>query len=409
VSDEVRDMIRSALADEPGLGLEFEQVVADGRRRRARRRFGALTAVTVGIVAVVGVSTMSTGTPSQPAGLASTVPTTAPPPANPGCVVPKMTGGFPDQPRGTASPDELAESGRLTEAFKQFTLPLPAGVEAGPLELCVVRGSWGGTFTVTGDRSVTVYVRQVGGQPPGECVHYNSATQCSTRTLPDGSTARVIVEPMPDATLVSADVWRTDGTYVHVMETGSQGSTTRVLNDDQLIALGAAPQLRVQWTGRSEPAAPSDRRAAELDPVLAGALPPGVRAEPIPGASVQPLEFRISQGGYRAMANLFDAAGGGWLMVNVEKPGDGEVTCGDRATCEIVELSDGRKAAVESTMDGGVTRLFLNTKAADGTGISIHATNAADTGTGPAAPTRPSPPLTVADLVRIAELPDLHW
>jgi hypothetical protein len=407
VSDEVRDMIRSALADEPGLGLEFERVVADGRRRRARRRFGALTPVAVGVIAVVGVSTMLTGTPSQPAGLASTVPTTTPPPVNPGCVVPKMTGGFPDQPRGTANPDELAESGRLTEAFKQFTLP--ADVQASPLELCVVRGSWGGTFTIAGDRSVTVYVRQVGGQAPGECVHYNPTTQCSTRTLPDGSTARVIVEPMPDATLVTADVWRTDGTYVHVVETGSQGLTTRVLNDDQLIALATAPQLRVQWTGRSEPAAPSDRRAAELDPVLAGALPPGLRAEPIPGVSAQPLKFRISQGGYRAMANLSDAAGSGWLLVNLEKPGDGEVTCGNRATCDIVELSDGRKAAVESNTEGGVSRLFLNTKATDGTGISIHSTNAANTGPGRATPTRPSPPLTVADMIRIAELPGLHW
>lgn len=411
MSDEVRDMIRSALADEPRLGLEFERVVADGRRRRARRWIGALTATSVGIVAaVVGAGALSTGTPSQPAGLASTVPattTTTPPAANPGCVVPVMQGGFPDEARGTASPEELAESGRLTEAFKEFVLPLPAGVEASPLELCVVRESWGGRFTVTGDRSVIVYVRSVGGQPPGECVRYGPTTQCSTKALPDGSTARVVVEAMPEATLVGVDVWRVDGTYVHVMETGNLGSTNRVLTDDQLIALAAAPPLRVRWAGRSEPPAPSDRRAAELSPLLAAALPPGVRIEAVPGASDdKPLEFRIRQGGYRAIANLSDASGSGWLMVNVEKPGDGEVTCGERATCQVFALSDGRKAAVESTVDDGVNRLSLNVKAADGSGITIHTSNAAEPAT---TPTRPSPPLAVADLVRIAELADLHW
>ncbi len=413
MSDEVRDMIRTALADEPALGLEFERVVQDGRKRRARRRFGALTAAAMGVVAVVAVAVSGTFTPTSapPAGVLSTAPTTSATssaaPA-PGCTVPRMSGGFPDQPRGSSTPEELAESSRLTEAFAQFALPLPVGVEATPLTLCAIADSWGGDFELTGDRAVTVYVRPLGGQPPGECRRSAPPdTRCSIRQLPDGSTARVDVSSMAEATLAMAEVWRVDGTYVRVVETGGTGSTTRVLDDDRLVAIAAAPQLKVRWQGRPVPPDPSDRRAAELDAVLAGAIPPGLEVEPVPGADGA-LEFRISQGGYRAIANLTDAAGRGWVMVNVEKPGDGEVDCGGRSTCRLVDLSGGRKAALETMAEGGVTRLSLNAKAADGSWIGIQTSNVAD-GQGSTTPTRPTAPLGEADLIRIAELPDLHW
>ncbi|ONI88901.1 hypothetical protein ALI22I_18265 [Saccharothrix sp. ALI-22-I] len=415
MSDEVRDMIRSALADEPDSGLEFERVIADGRRRRVRRRFGALTAGAAGIVAVVAVTALvagMTGREPSPPGVLSTAPTstaTTTAPAHPGCVVPTMTGGFPDQPRGTATPDELAESGRLNDALKQFTLPLPAGVEATPLELCVVKESWGGDFTVTGDRSVSVYVRSIGGQPPGDCGQRWPDTQCSITTLPDGSTTRIKVASGTEATLVSADVWRADGTYVRVFETGRLGSTNRVLTDDQLLAIATAPQLKVQWSGQTVPADPSARRAAELGPLLATVLPAGLRPEPVPDVPAdEALRFRIRQGGYRAVVNLSDAAGSGWLMVDLQPPAEGTVACND-PTCQLIDLSDGRKAATSTETESGLTRLSLNTRAADGTRITIHASNVADTGTAANTPTRPTPPLTMADLARIAELPDLHW
>ncbi|WP_157621189.1 hypothetical protein [Saccharothrix sp. NRRL B-16348] len=411
MSDEVRDMIRSALADEPALGLEFEQVVEDGRKRRARRRLGALTAAAVGVVAVVAVAVSGTFAPTSapPAGMLSTSPTTVTSSvaATPGCVTESMTGGFPDLPRGTATPAELAESGRLTEAFRQFPLPLPAGVEATPLRLCAIDGSWGGDFRLTGDRSVFVYVRPLGGQPPAGCVLYTPETRCSAKVLPDGSTARVTVEPGAEATLVSADVWRADGTYVRVTETGGRGSVTRVLDDDQLTAIAAAPQLKVQVAGGPVPPAPSDQRAAQLGSVLAAVIPPGLKVERTPADEA--LMFRVRQGGYRALANLTDSAGTGWVMVNLEKPGAGEVDCGGRATCRLVDLSGGRKAALDTVVEGGVTRLSLNAKAADGTWISVQTSNVADTGGASDAPTRPNPPLAEADLVRIAELPHLHW
>lgn len=412
MSDEVRDMIRSALADEPALGLEFEHVVRDGRKRRARRLFGAVAAAATGVVVVaaVALSGTFTTTSAPPAGVLSTSPTTSATSsaaAAPGCVVDRMAGGYSDLPRGSATPEELAESARLTEAFKQFALPLPAGVEATPLQLCSVDQSWGGTFRLTGDRSVFVYVRPRGGQPAGECVRFTPEAQCSITALPDGSTARVTVEPGGDVTLVNADVWRADGTYVSVMETGGVGSKNRVLDDGRLIAIAAAPQLRVQWSGLPVPAAPSDRRAGELGPVLAGALPPGQEVEPTPAGEA--LGFRVRQGGYRAVANLADAAGRGWLMVDVEKPGGGEVDCGGRPTCRLVDLAGGRKAALETTAEGGLVRLSLNAKAADGSWIRVQTSNAADDGTGPGTPTRPTAPLAEANLVRIAELPDLHW
>lgn len=409
MSEEVREMIGSALADEPALGLEFDQVVADGRRRQARRRVSALTATAVGIVSVVAAATALTGlldrTPAQPAGSESTTPSVSgtAAPATPGCVVPASAGGFPDRARGTASPAELTESGRLTEAFRKVALPLPAGVEAGPLQLCVLQDSWGGRFTLTGGQTVSVYLRSRGGQPPGECVVYPGA-ECSVRALPDGSTARV---SSPDPSLVYIEVWRVDGTFVRVDETGGNVSTKRVLADDALLAIATAPQLKVELSGPPVPAAPSDRRAAELDTVIATALPAGMSAKPTPGSD-RGWRFRVSQGGYKAYADLTDAEGTGWALVYLESPADGAVTCGGRPGCEPIDLAGGRKGTVTTTrMPGGVTVLALNARAADGTGITVHTSNSAQTGAGTR--TRPTPSLTEADLVRIAELPGLHW
>ncbi|WP_328457752.1 hypothetical protein [Amycolatopsis sp. NBC_00438] len=404
MSDEVRDMIRSALADEPALGLEFDQVVADGRRRRTRQRVGALTVTAAGIVTVVAAAATLSGlpdrTPAQPAGPASTAA-----PANPGCVLPASADSYPDQPRGTASPAELSESGRLTEAFRQLALPLPAGVEASPRQLCVIRDSWGGSFTLTGDRTVSVYLRSRGDRPPGGCVTHQD-TECSIRALPDGSTARVTVTS-PAATQVDVDVWRVDGTYVRVLEIGGHGSKKRVLGDDALITIATAPQLKVDLSGPAVPSAPSDRRAAELDAVIATALPAGMTTKPAPGAD-RGWRFQVSQGGYKISTTLVDAQGKGRALVYLEPPAEGAVTCGDQPGCEPIDLDGGRKATLTTTRSpGGVTVLALGAKAADGTSITIRTSD--DAGTGADTRTRPTPPLSKTDLVRIAELPGLHW
>ncbi|PSL52175.1 hypothetical protein B0I31_1142 [Saccharothrix carnea] len=413
MSDEVRDMIKAALADEPASGLEFERVVQDGRKRRARRRFGVLTTAAVGVVAVAAVAVSGTVASSSapPASVLSTSPTsvTSSVAPAPGCAAPAGMGGFPDQPRGSATPEELAESARLTEAFAGFALPLPAGVEATPLRLCAIDASWGGDFGLTGDRTVIVYVRPLGRQPPGECRWFTPETQCSVRALPDGSTARVTVEPGSEATLATADVWRGDGTYVSVMETGGTGSKNRVLTDDQLVAVATAPQLKVQWVGRAVPADPSNRRAAELDQVLAGALPPGLTVERHLPSDEAALRFRVSQGGYRAAATVTDAEGRGSVMVTVDVPRDGEPTCRDRSACRVVELAGGRKATVETTTEDGLIRRHLYGQAADGSRLTVQSSNVADMGPAADRPTRPTPPLTEADLIRIAELPGLHW
>ncbi|MEA5360840.1 hypothetical protein VA596_14935 [Amycolatopsis sp., V23-08] len=402
MSDEVRDMIGTALAGEPALGLEFDQVVADGRKRRTRRRAGALTAAAAGIVTVVAAATALSGqpdrTPTRPAGPASTAA-----PADPGCVLPARSGGYPDDPRGTASAAELRESGRLTEAFRRITLPLPAGVEADPLALCVIRDSWGGSFKLTGDQTIFVYLRSRGGQPPGECVAH-PGTQCSARTLPDGSTALVT---STDPTVVDVDVWRADGTYVRLAENRGDGSKPRALGDDALLALATAPELKVELSGPPVPAAPSDRRAAELDAVIATALPAGTTAKPTPGSD-RGWRFRISQGGYKAYADLTDTKGTGSALVYLEAPAEGAVTCGNQPNCEPIDLAGGRKGTLTTTqMPEGVTVLALNARAADGTSITLHTSNAAGSGSG--GRSRPTPSLTEADLVRIADLPGLHW
>ena len=95
-------------------------------------------------------------------------------------------------------------------------------------------------------------------------------------------------------------------------------------------------------------------------------------------------------------------------MVYLESPADGAVTCGDQPGCEPIDLAGGRKGTLTTTrMPGGVTVVALNARAADGTAITVHTSNAAQTGAGTR--TRPTPSLSKADLVRIAELPGLHW
>ena len=201
-------------------------------------------------------------------------------------------------------------------------------------------------------------------------------------------------------------MWRVDGTYVRVAETGGDGSKKRVLSDDALLAIATAPQLKVELSGPPVPAAPSDRRAAELDTVIATALPAGMKAKPTPGSD-RGWRFRVSQGGYKAYANLTDTKGTGWAMVYLESPADGPVTCGDQPGCEPVDLAGGRKGTLTTTQQpDNVTVVALNAKAADGTMITIHTSNA-ETGAGTRS--RPTPPLSKADLVRIADLPGLHW
>ncbi|HEV8557710.1 MAG TPA: hypothetical protein VGR06_15100 [Actinophytocola sp.] len=430
MTDEVRDMIRKALTGEPPIGIDYDDVRSEGRRRLARRHVVITTSAALGVVAVVGAALTVRGfaagsagdDPAAPAP-STTTSTTGPAPA--GCVVPRLQGGFTSPPSGSAGPEELAESARLTEAFGRYVLPLPPGVTVVPAKpkLCaVVSGSWGTDFTLhgaTGDRSVFLEVRSRAGQPPGECVRFGGQVKCDVRALPDGGVARISDTPPPQANqpeIVMVDAWRADGTVVRIMETGSEAAkpVQRILSDDAMVAIATAPELKVNLAGAPSPPAPvepSDRRAAELTAALAKefTLPRGMSARKVPQARAEAMAFFVSQGGYKLNADLVDAAGQGNLFINLNPPaGESSVACDNTPNCHVITLPDGRKAALAQT-DDGITTLTLSTIAADGTQIMMWSRSQSAKAEGTSTRTRPQPPLGVDDLIRIASVTGLRW
>jgi hypothetical protein len=432
VTDEVRDMIRKALTGEPPIGIDYDEVRSEGRRRLARRHVVITAGAAVGVVAVVGaalaVSRFATGSagddPAAPPPVTAT--STNRPAAAAGCTIPRLQGGFTAPPAGSAGAEELTESGRLTEAFGRYALPLPPGVTAVPAkpQLCVViPGMWGGGLTLhgpAGDRSLSFEVRARAGQAPGECARLGGQVKCDTRPLPDGGTARISDTPPREANwpeIVLVDAWRADGTVVRIMETGSQAAkpTPRILSDDAMVAIATAPELKVNLTAPSgtppAPAEPSDRRAAELTAALARefTLPRGMSARKVPQARAEAMAFSVSQGGYKLNADLVDAAGQGNLFINLNPPAaDATVECRGEPNCHVITLPDGRKATLSQT-DDGITTISLSTIAADGTQVLMWSRNQSARAEATSTRTRPQPPLGVDDLIRIASVTGLRW
>lgn len=432
MNDEVKDMISRALDNEPPLRLGYDEVHAAGRRRLTRRNLGIVSGTALAVVAVastaVAFGQLNASPSNGPAGPPTTSTTqTAPPqtaePEVAGCTVPRGQGGYSAQPQGQASDKELAESARLTAAFRGLHLPVPPGVSVdnATARLCVIKESWGVDLALRsakGERALFLEVRPSGGQLPGECNTFGGQVECARSERPDGTVVVISATAKPEPNqpvIVNVEAWRADGTRVSVMETGPEGPNPapRLLDDDALAAIATAPELKVNWTEpqRTPPAQPSERRAAELTAMLAAndVLPPGVKARKAPRARVDAMAFYVSQGGYKLNADLTDSLGEGNLFINLSPAVPGVVlpVCAAEPRCELRMLSEGRTAQVETHSDGTVS---LTTLAADGTQISITARNESQGQQDSGAPSaRLRPPLGIDDLVRIASLADLHW
>lgn len=413
MNDEVKDMLSKALRDEPPVGVDYDAVRAAGRRRRARRQAGIVGGAALGVAAVVSAAMLVRQPPPPSPATGPASPTTGvPAPAPAGCAMPAYTGGFTDSPDGVASAEELAESARLTEAVGRFALPLPAGVTMEPAkpQLCAIKDSWGTQFTLrspAGDRTVFLEVKP--GARAGSCPVPDKQTACSVDKLRDGGTVRLTQTPAGPAGVLSAiDAWRVDNTHVRVLETGSAAPQPipRILDNEALITIASAPQLKLAWSGPPRSPEASDQRAAELAASISEdlVLPKGMVA---PG-----LTFRVSQGGYKLSSDVADGAGIGDLFINLNAPDrSATVDCRDQAGCELITMADGRKATVTRSADGPIQRIMLNTLAADGTQVFVMSTNQSvkAQSDGRTARTRPTPPLSAEDLIRVAALPTLRW
>lgn len=425
--DEVRDMIGKALDGEPPVGLDYETVLGEGRRRRTRRHLGIVAGAVLGVVAVAGtavtVNQLTASPANAPAGRPTTTTTspTAPhPPLPAGCRI-RTAGSEP------VSESELAESGRLTAAFIAFRFPaLPAGVSMEPVkpEFCAGTDRWQTTITLSGPkgtRSLIIDVLSRRGQAPGECNHLNTHVECKVSTLADGTVLRSTVSPAPNRsapTLVNLDAWRPDGTIVRLLETGGEqpaGAAPRILGDNELRTIVTTPELKVNWpgSGRGRPPEASSSRAAELTAALAELhlLPQGMSASAMPGAIAPAMAFYPSQGDYKLNADLIDAKGKGNLFIDLSPPGVPFVadSCTGKPDCEVLTLPDQRTVLVTRPTIGQIKHVQLSTTTPDGATLLIMVSNQSAAAGRTSGPSRPDPPLAVEDLLRIASIPGLHW
>lgn len=419
MTDEVRDMISKALYDEPPIGLTYETVLGDGRKRRTRRNLGIVGGAVLGVVAVASAAVVVSQFTGRPANDLTSGSTTEP--ASAGCTVPAKQGGFSHLPDGAASAEELAESARLTAAFAKFDVPLPAGVTMEPVrpQLCVIDKSWGARFTLrsgNAERVVFLEVMPRGGQPPGDCTRPGGQVKCHVTVQPDGTVIRFDYSaPQLPHLPIMTEAWRPDDTIVRVLETDSDASKAagQILGEKELLAIVMAPELKVSWSVRVRtlPGEPTARRAAELTNLLTQKikLAQGMKARKVSDAS-DALSFYVSQGGYKLNADLEDAAGIGSLFINLNPPGgdtEAILDCQGQPGCELTKLTNGRKATVTRQQDGKVIRLIVNTVADDGTQVMVMSSNQSNTAQ--ITSTRPEPSLSIDDLRRIAALPGLVW
>jgi hypothetical protein len=414
--DEVRAVIGKVLDDEPPVGLDYETVLADGRRRRARRHLGIVTAAVIGVVAIAGgavaVTQYNASRVNAPAGPVDT---------ESGCGGAGISGTPPSR-------EELAESARLTEAFSKFTFPaLPQRVSLSPAKLrfCTVTDGWQATVALLGPkgyRSLLIDVQPRRNELAGECGPPGAvAVDCTVSTVKDTATLRRTITPTRNANqpvVVNLDAWRLDGTIVRLLETGKEltsGAAPRVFSDDDLAKIALAPELKVNWTepANRRPGVTSDARAVELTKALAQAftLPQGMRAEAMPNAPAAALAFYASYGTYKLNADLIDGRGKGNLSVVLSPPVPGKVvpdTC-DRNACEIVSLTNGRTGALYRIADGSIARMQLSTMTEDGTQVAVMVSNQSLAAGRTSGPSRPETPLTREDLISIANTPGLGW
>lgn len=452
MNQHIRELLGSTLHDEPPLGLDRARVLAVGRRRLRVRQCGVLAGSAFGVVGVVAtavgaVAVVTAGPPAgtdrAPSSSQVALPTTAPP-------------GVACPPAGQesyveTSPAAIAEAGRLTEAFRRFPFPAPPGVEVPPILLCAAGETWSAEVPLglPDGAEWTVAIRVVPDKAvrPDGCPQPVKGHSCRAETRPDGTFLTISAGARNDPgglSFAGVTAWRPDGTTVTVHEIGSAGNSPvrRLLDDEALVAIATAAQLRL-GPPASRAATPNGPRAMELSAVLAaaGVLPPGMTALRAPSAPVEAMEFFVSQGGYELDADLVDDGGEGNLFIFVgppavgDQPGGEQITCAALAACEEITLPNGQKATVQrdtvndtaqpgtvqsdtvqrdSGYDAPAKVIILRTVAADGTQILVRSTNqserlAGGTNQPGSQPARPEPPLEVDALVRIASLPGLAW
>jgi len=424
VNQDVRNLLAGALHDEPALGIDRDRTLAAGRRRvhlhRAAVMAGIMTTVAALAIGSLAVgTTLSRGPSGEPPGG----------PTSSSSMVTSQLPGCPevmrDEPRTERS---VAEGRRLTEAVRQLQIQLPAGVSMEPFaEFCAEEEDQWTTSAIVhgpnGDRTVQIKLRPLTVQPSDYCPEGMS---CRTFPVDDGSTIRVVEngpgDPDPSFAITA---WRHDGTHVMLRDLPWGGqigpaprNTARILDDDALIALAMAPQLRVEVTAAQPPPA-NERRAAELHDVVAGdgVLPPGVSPVRNGAYPVGLLEFYADTDGigYTLYVDLVDAAGEGDLFIAIDSPArsDGEtLTCVGRPLCEQVTLPDGRPGVFihDDPYGQPATTFMLMTKAPDGALIRVESRNLSASAERRGEPTsRSEPTLGLDELAHIATLPGLQW
>jgi hypothetical protein len=423
MNQDVRDLIGKALQDEPAIRIDKRSVMASSRRRQRRRPAVVAGASMVSVAAILSaVMIVNDRLTTDPV----ISPTLEGPPPGIACEKVPTPGllwadhAVPDSKAPTTEA-AIAQAGRLTAAFKDFTFPAPAGFQVPPITFCAYGASWYAEVLLTSaDRDVALFVTvEPGGVKRAEGCDSNSS--CRTESTPDGAMLRFLSYQQPSPVvplLTSVAAWRPDGTTVYVTEQGPEPGP-RLLDDAALVAIATAPQLGLagDWSVLPKP---SDSRARELSQLIAAAnvLPPGMQAVKAPDARVEALEFDFGDDRYTLDADLVDSAGEGNLRIELILPPPGassvdSLYCGTVEGCQYITLPNGRRAMTErySEEQAQDKNLTLNAFTAEGVLLQITSRNVSNRARnyGNGEPSRPDLPLELDNLVRIATLPGLHW
>ncbi|HEU5474054.1 MAG TPA: hypothetical protein VFV67_25700 [Actinophytocola sp.] len=291
IEERIVDRFRTAVADEPPLGFDPDDVVSEAARRYGRRRAVAGSAMATGGVAVAVTAVLATGGtgqggyvgPAQPpngsctpspapatdttggtvcggGGLAPasgltvrtrrpTVPTTTvvpPGSEKPSVPQPPTQGSFPGSDAALAHLRQMIPQ-VLAERVPGLTFTVPDG---GDLMVHPTGRLIGGAYRASGTRHryVQVSVSHDGnaldpGADPASTGGWGSPQGESTR--PDGSLLRVYAHTEGEAQNLSVLHLRTDGVIVHVDTTAKPepGRTGLAVSQEVLTAIATDPRL----------------------------------------------------------------------------------------------------------------------------------------------------------------------
>jgi hypothetical protein len=256
IEDRLADEFRTAVADEPPLGFDPDDVVTEAIRRRKRRQAAGATALATGGVALAAVAVFATSSGTGgvsvgagPSGSSAVQTATTPPGAN------NKNTPVPASPSATGFPGSENAIARLEQVIPPVLRDQVPGLvfdkpDSGTLMVVEGRHGVGGAYLAAGTthRYVTVFVYHdrdgldLAGDPSADG---GSGVLVSDTPQQDGSHLRVYSYNGGDSQALTVIHLRTDGVIVQADTTAKpeEGQTGLAASQEVLTAVATDPRL----------------------------------------------------------------------------------------------------------------------------------------------------------------------